>query len=145
MSETPQQPSAPEQPTTPSAKQDTTMAWLAHLLMLFTLFLGPLVIWLVKKDEDKYAAFHAKQAMCWGIVVFIVLVFLAVFSSLLLLVPVLGFLGWCVFWVAWVGHIAYGIVGTILTAQGKPHKYILVADKFCKNEFAEAYPDAPSA
>ena len=142
MSEIPQQPAAPQPPPTmPPAKKDTTMAWLAHLLMLLTSFIGPLVIWLVKKDEDKYAGYHAKQALCWSVAVIIVFVGCFILSF----IPFVGCLMSLVLLLAWMGHIAYGIVGLIYAAQNKPFKYFFVADKFCAKEFAEAYPGAPVA
>lgn len=142
MTETPQQPPAAQPPpAAPPAGKDTTMAWLAHLLMLLTCFIGPLVIWLVKKDEDKYAGYHAKQALCWSVAVIIVFVILIILS----LIPFVGCLFSLVAGLAAMGHLAYGIVGLIYAAQNKPFKYFFVADQFCKKEFAEAYPDAPAA
>ncbi len=117
------------------------MAWLAHLLMIPTFFIGPLVIWLVKKDEDKYAAYHAKQALCWSVVVIAVFCIFMIMSFIPFVI--------CLIYVLWpltyMGHVAYGIVGLIYAAQNKPFKYFFVADQFCKEEFAEAYPDAPAA
>ena len=130
----------------PPAKKDTTMGWLAHLLMLFTWFIGPMVIWLVKKDEDKYAAFHGKQAMCWSLAVTVVIIvaYLFVFLLALALAP-LAFLGACFIWLAGIGNLVYVIFGIVYTAQNKVFKYFFVADQFCKKEFAEAYPGAPVA
>lgn len=51
------------EPPRKSPQGDRTMAMLAHLLAIFTYFIGPLVIYLIKKDEDKFVAFHALQAI----------------------------------------------------------------------------------
>ena len=40
-------------------QDERTMAMLAHLLGIVTGFLGPLVIWLIKKDQSKFVAYHA--------------------------------------------------------------------------------------
>ena len=142
MSETPQAPPPAQPPSTsPPAQRDTTMAWLAHLLMIPTFFIGPLVIWLVKKDEDKYVGYHAKQALCWSVVVIMVFFVILVLLWIPFVICLLPFLGG----LAWMGHVAYGIVGLVFAAQNKPFKYFFVADQFCKKEFAEAYPDAPAA
>jgi uncharacterized membrane protein len=133
----PQQP-PPQQPApTQPAKPDLTMAWLPHLLMVLTWWLGPLILWLVKKDENKLAAFHAKQAMIWGFVPTALVVVIIIIAF----IPFIGLLTLCLWPLLIVGNMAYGIVATVMTAQGKPFKYIVVADKFCQAEFAAAYPE----
>ena len=47
----------------PAPTQDEkTMAMLAHILQIFTWWIGPLVIFLVKQDS-KFVRFHALQAL----------------------------------------------------------------------------------
>jgi uncharacterized Tic20 family protein len=145
MTSAPQQPSAPPPAAPPPgagpAKTDYTMAWLAHLLLLFTCFIGPLIIWLVKKDQDKYAAFHGKQAFFWWIAVAVVVFCLYILTFVVALVGgPLAFLPMCLMSVAGLGNLAYVIYAIVQTSQGKPFKYFFVADQFCKREFAEAYP-----
>lgn len=71
-------PSDPGQPS-----QDAkTMAMLAHLLGLFTGFLGPLIIWLIKKDEDPFVNDQGKEALNFQITVIIAL-FASGFASML--------------------------------------------------------------
>ena len=70
MSETPEpvEAEALPEPQLPSPSKDArTMAMLVHLLCIFTGFIGPLIIYLIKKDEDKFIAFHSLQAIYWGI------------------------------------------------------------------------------
>ncbi|MDY7009141.1 MAG: DUF4870 domain-containing protein [Planctomycetota bacterium] len=142
----PSQQPPPQSPVQQPVKPDLTMAWLPHLLMVLTWWLGPLIIWLVKKDEDKFAAFHGKQAMVQGIFATVVLI-VAIILSLLLTVITVGVLAFtfpCFLSLIWLAHVVYGIVATVQTSQGKPFKYFFVADKFCSKEFAEAYPDLAS-
>jgi hypothetical protein len=153
MTSAPQQPSAPPPAAPPPgagpAKPDYTMAWLAHLLLLFTCFIGPLIIWLAKKDQDKYAAFHGKQALFWWIAVAVVAIVLSIVAGVVGFVlgavgGPLVFLSVCLWWliglVIGLGNLAYVIYAIVQTSQGKPFKYFFVADQFCKKEFAEAYP-----
>ncbi|MCK4277429.1 MAG: DUF4870 domain-containing protein [Phycisphaerae bacterium] len=143
MTNVPEAPPAAPVPTPPPPKRDTTFGWVAHLLMLFTWFIGPLVIWLVKKDEDKYAAFHAKQSLCWVVAVSIVMLGIYSIAGLLFLIaPPLIVLGSCLVPLIGLANLAYVIVAIIYTSQGKVFKYFLVADMFCKKEFAEAYPES---
>jgi len=127
------QPPAPAQP----GKPDLTMAWLPHLLMVLTWWLGPMILWLVKRDESKLAAFHGKQAMIWGFVPAALLVAIIIIAF----IPIIGWLLFCLWPLLLLGNLAYGIIATVMTAQGKPFKYFFVADKFCGKEFAEAYPE----
>ena len=147
MTETPQQPApAPQPAVAPPAKPDYLMAWLPHLLMVLTGWIGPLIIWLVKKDDDKMAAFHGKQALFWSIALFVIVVACWILTVILLAIAgPLGFVGMCAMWLAILGNLVYGIVAIVKSSKGEPFKYFFVADKFCAAEFAAAYPDAAQA
>ena len=58
---------------TPS-KEARTMAMLAHLLGIVTGFLGPLIIWLVKKDEDAFINDQGKEALNFQITIAIAMI-----------------------------------------------------------------------
>src|SRR4029077_7799133 len=45
-------------------EDERTMAMLAHLLMAFTGFIGPLVIFCVKQNS-RFVKFHSLQAQIW--------------------------------------------------------------------------------
>jgi len=42
---------------------ERNLALLMHLLALFTGFVGPLIVWLVKKDDSTYLDQHGKEAL----------------------------------------------------------------------------------
>ncbi len=65
--------------TTPQERQ---MATLAHVLQIFFGFLGPLIIFLVKRNS-RFVAFHALQAIFWHL--------LLAATAILTVVLVLGF------------------------------------------------------
>ncbi len=50
------------------------MAMLAHLLGIVTGFLGPLIIWLVKKDEDAFINDQGKEALNFQITIAIAMI-----------------------------------------------------------------------
>jgi uncharacterized Tic20 family protein len=54
------QPAYPAAPT----KDECTMAMLAHLLQVFSGFIGPLIIFIVKKDS-KFVKYHSLQCLIW--------------------------------------------------------------------------------
>jgi uncharacterized Tic20 family protein len=70
----------PEEELTKDAK---TMAMLAWLLGLFGSFVGPLIIYLLKKDESKFVAFHALQSLFFELAVMVLAVVLAVVTCFL--------------------------------------------------------------
>src|SRR5690348_1357609 len=51
-------------------KDAKTMALLCHLLPIFTGFLGPLIIWLVKKDSSPFVDDQGKEALNFQITAF---------------------------------------------------------------------------
>jgi len=75
-----EQPAAPEamgtveEPTTPPTKEEQTMALIAHLLGIFTSFIGCLIIWLIKKEESDYIGDQAKEALNFQLTMLIAIV-----------------------------------------------------------------------
>ena len=69
----------PEPATTESTQQSSeavavsqdskNIGMLCHLLGLFTNFIGPLILWLIKKDEDKFVDSQGKEALNFQITV----------------------------------------------------------------------------
>ncbi len=60
-------------------EDERTMAMLAHLLMAFTGFIGPLVIFCVKQNS-RFVRFHSLQALIWhAIYLVVIFAFMAVF------------------------------------------------------------------
>ncbi|HOK94542.1 MAG TPA: DUF4870 domain-containing protein [Anaerohalosphaeraceae bacterium] len=73
-SENQPQPSSqsPQSSNISQVPQDSrNMAMLCHLLGLFTSFVGPLILWLIKKDEDKFVDSQGKEALNFQITVII--------------------------------------------------------------------------
>jgi len=71
------------------SKDARNMALLCHVLAIFTGFLGPLILWVVKKNDDPFIDEHGKEALNFQITVIIativawLLVFVAVGCVLL--------------------------------------------------------------
>jgi uncharacterized Tic20 family protein len=53
-------------------QEDKTMGLLAHVLGIFTYFIGPLIIWLVKKDQSPFVNDQGKEALNWQITMTII-------------------------------------------------------------------------
>ena len=117
-------PDAPEPPAAapgaaalvgPENSDAKTMAMLCHLLAIFTGWIAPLIIWLVKKNESKFVDQQGKEALNFeltvliGVVVGIVTSFICVGVFILLAVQVL--------------NIVFNILATIAVNKGQPYRY----------------------
>jgi uncharacterized Tic20 family protein len=90
----------------------------AHLTPLFGFgFIGPLIIWLIKRDEDAFVEEHSREALNFQISVLIY----AIVSGLLILV-LIGLLLLPVLVIFW---FVASIVAAIKTANGQAFRYPL--------------------
>lgn len=100
------------------AKQERTMAMLCHLLGFFS-FIGPLVIWLIKKDESALVDKNGKEALNFQISIAIYTVGLCVLAGVTfglagILLPALIVFNYIML-----------IVAAIKTNEGKDYQYPL--------------------
>lgn len=100
--------------TTPT-KDDRNLAMLAHLLGIFTGFIGPLIVWLVKKDEPGFVAEQAREALNFQITIAI-----ALFASFILKVILIGFL---LVPIVFIINFILSIVAAVSASKGKPYHY----------------------
>jgi len=114
-----QQQSAPSEPQAAAAgapSKDAKMwAMLCHLLAIFTGFIAPLIIWLIKKDEDAFVDAHGKQALNWQFTVLIALIV----SGLTWFLCIGVFLTPAIY----VCNIVFCIIAAIRANDGQPYKY----------------------
>ena len=100
----------------PEAK---TMGMLAHLLVIFTGFIGPLIIWLTKKDKSPFVNQQGKEALNWAITILIGFVGCMVIGF----IPFVNLVV-CLLWPAVVVcNIVFGILSTIKVNSGQPYRY----------------------
>jgi len=122
---------------------ERTFAMLAHILQLFTGFIGPLVIYIVKR-ESRFVAFHALQALLWQAIYFVITMlfmviwFVLIFSTIathpssgaskgpptefFILIPLI----WLFFACGWVVAMILGIVYGIKANQGQWAAYPII-------------------
>ncbi|MCL1692418.1 MAG: DUF4870 domain-containing protein, partial [Actinomycetia bacterium] len=77
-------------PAVPEPVPSESRGWAtaAHLVPLIGLgFIGPLVIWLMKRDEDPFVEYHAREALNFQISLIIYVI-----ASILLLFVIIGFI-----------------------------------------------------
>ena len=90
---------------------------LAHLITFVSSFIGPLVIYLVKKDESAFVADQAKEVLNFhlSVLIYAVAAFLSVFLLIgFILLPALG-----------VFVFVVTIMGAIRAYEGNAYRYPL--------------------
>lgn len=101
--------------------EERTMGMLCHLLAFsgyvipFGHLIGPLVMWLVKKDESAFVDANGKESLNFQITVTI-----AVIVSAILCLVLIGFL---LLPVVFVGGIVLTIIASIKANEGKVYRY----------------------
>ncbi len=117
MAETEQgQTGAPPAPAgTEVSKDAKTFGMLSHLLGLFTSFIGPLVIWLIKKDSDKFVDDQGKEALNFQITVLIGYAIAFVASFIII--------GVVLFPIIWICNLIFCIMGTVKANSGQLYRY----------------------
>jgi uncharacterized Tic20 family protein len=97
------------------SKDATNMAMLCHILAIFTGFLGPLIIWLIKKDDMPFVDRHGKEALNFQLTVLIAWVAsgLSMFVCVgFVLVPVVG-----------IADLVLCIIAAVKTSRGEEYRY----------------------
>ena len=110
------------------SKDEKTWALLAHLSSFLGYFLGgcgglvgPLVVWLIKKDESPFVAEQAKESLNFQISLFIYAVALLVSIFLLIGLVLVCF---AVAFLAVIGFV-FPIAGAVKANEGKSYRYPL--------------------
>ncbi len=94
----------------------------AHLVGMFAGWVipfgnifGPLIIWLVKKDEDRFVAHHAVEAVNFQITVMLYAVLFVILALALVGIPLLIALP--------IYQLVCGILATIAASKGEWYRY----------------------
>jgi uncharacterized Tic20 family protein len=106
-------------------QDDRTMAMLAYILGIFTGFVGPLVIWLIKKDQSRFVAYHSMQALMFHAAITIGYVL----SSFLMMVAI-GFLTYPAFGIL---SLVFSIIAGMAANKGEWYEIPLVG-KFARQQ-----------
>lgn len=96
-------------------QDDRTMAMIAHILGIPTGFLGPLIIWLMKKDQSKFVANQAFQALIFQIAITIGYVIASMLSVVVIgifLFPIFGIIS-----------LIFGIIAAMAANKGEWYSY----------------------
>jgi len=93
---------------------DNNLAMLAHILGIFTGFVGPLIIFLVKPEEG-YVRTQAKEALNFWITISLAYIV----GSILMII----FIGGLIMAVAGIYGLIMGIIASMAASKGEDYKY----------------------
>jgi uncharacterized Tic20 family protein len=91
------------------------MAMVSHLLGLLVSWVGPLIVYLMKKDESPYVRDQSAEALNFQITMFIGFIVAALFSIILiglLLLPIV-----------WIIALIFQIQAAIAAQRGQNYRY----------------------
>ena len=112
------EPFPPELQSANASKDDRTWGMIGHLAALagfvFPMgnIIGPLVVWLIKREESKFVAFHAKQCM-----------FLQIFAAVVAIILLIPLVTIPLTFLIYLGAMAYAIYGAVQVSGGKDFEY----------------------
>ncbi len=101
-----------ETPLIPPTSDEKTLALLAHVLTFIFPLLAPLIIYLIKKDESSFVAYHAKESLNFQITLIIIFIILFITVIGILLLWIVGMIG-----------AVLVIVATVRAGEGRLYKY----------------------
>ena len=106
------------------SKDDRTMAMLAHVLGLLTSIVGPLIIWLIKKDSSTFVGDNAKEALNFQITVAIAwfVCFVASFGIACVL-PFLAFIIFILWFAIGIVDLVFSIMAAMAANKGETYRY----------------------
>lgn len=96
-------------------KDARTMGMLCHLLGLFICFVGPLIIWLIKKDDYEFVDDQGKEALNFQITIAIGYAISAI-TWVFCVGVIIGI-------AVWICNIIFCIIGTIKANNGERYRY----------------------
>jgi len=108
-------------PETGVSKSDKTNGMLCHLLALSAfvtgigIIVGPLIIWLIKKDESEYVDYHGKESLNFQITCVIAYILCIPLFFVLIGIPLLFVVG--------IGWLVFTIIATIKANEGIRYRY----------------------
>jgi uncharacterized Tic20 family protein len=104
-------------PIVTPTQDEKLIAMLAHLITFVSSFIGPLVIYIVKKDESAFIADQAKEVLNFHIsmLIYVIIAALSVLIAIgIVLLPALG-----------IFFLIVTIIGAIRAYEGTAYRYPL--------------------
>ncbi|MCM3767885.1 DUF4870 domain-containing protein [Neobacillus niacini] len=98
--------------------EERTFAVVLYVLNFFAPVIGPLIIWLIKKDESAFIDYHGKEYFNFMISYFIY----SVVSGILVLVLI----GALLLWVLGIAAFIFNIIAAVKAYEGQHYRFPLI-------------------
>ena len=99
------------------SKDARNMAMLCHLLAIFTGFIAPLIIWLIKKGEEPFVDQQGKEALNFQITIILAMFVAGLLSFICIGVPLLFAIP--------VVNLVFCIIASVKVSNGVAYRYPL--------------------
>lgn len=99
----------------PPTKDETNMAMLTYILAIFTGFIGPLIIWLMKKDQSAFLNDQGKEVLNWSITVVLAYIVCIILMFVIIGIFLMPILLLC--------HLIFTIMGAVKVSKGIAYRY----------------------
>ena len=80
-------------------------------------FLGPLIIWILQKEESNFVSEQAKEALNFQITLLIM------YAATVVLAMFTCFIGWFLPLIPWVLALVFGVISSLNASKGIPYRY----------------------
>lgn len=97
------------------SKDECNLGMLAHLVGIFSSFVGALILWLVKRDENGFVQEQSREALNFQITIALALV-----ASVMLKFVLIGFL---LFPLVLLINFVFCIIAAVAASKGKHYRY----------------------
>ncbi|MCH6268144.1 MULTISPECIES: DUF4870 domain-containing protein [Neobacillus] len=97
------------------SNEERTMAAVMYVLNFFVPVIGPLIIWLLKKDESAFIDYHGKEYFNFTISYIVYFVI----SSILIVLLV----GLFLIWVVGIAAAVFNIIAAVKAYEGKEYRF----------------------
>ncbi len=115
-------PSDTPAPGTAPTENERTWGMLAHLsaltgvvVWLLGCIIGPLIVWIVRRDQSAFVAEHAREALNFNITVV-----LAALACMVLMMVFVGFILGTALFVVW---LVFTLIAAIKASEGEHYRY----------------------
>lgn len=102
---------------------EKTMSLLAHILGGVTCIVGPLIIWLIKKDESPFVNDQGKEALNFQITILLGYVV----ASIIAMIPVVQCIVVLLYPVIGIASLIFGVLGGLEANKGVAYRYPFAA------------------
>lgn len=99
-------------------KDERLLAMLIYLSSFFTVFVGPLIIWLIKREDSSYVDYYGKEYFN-----FLISYTVYTIVSTLLMIVLIGFL---TIWVVGILAFIFTIIAAVKAYNGEVYRIPLV-------------------